>query len=64
MDAVESLPQADRARMAALLSQVVDRMALPKRRPEMFFEEGKKKGMRKGLRKGMRSTARERARHA
>jgi DNA-binding MarR family transcriptional regulator len=45
MDAVESLPQADRARMAALLSQVVDRMALPKRRPQMFFEDGKRKGM-------------------
>jgi DNA-binding MarR family transcriptional regulator len=37
--AVEELGQADRARLAALLQELATRMALPRRRPAMFFEE-------------------------
>lgn len=37
--AVEELGQADRARLASLLQELATRMALPRRRPAMFFEE-------------------------
>ena len=36
---VDAMPPAERARLAASLHRLVQGMALPKRRPSMFFEE-------------------------
>jgi DNA-binding MarR family transcriptional regulator len=52
MDAVDALPPSDRTALASLLERVVANMALPRRRPAMFFEEAGKD----------RTTARERNR--
>jgi DNA-binding MarR family transcriptional regulator len=40
---LDAMPRAERAQLAALLQRLVRAMALPKRRPSMFFEDSTKR---------------------